>query len=104
MPPKVVEQPVHVLLELPRQPRLADAGDPDDREQMTLALVRARMEELLREAHLPLTPDERRFEAARSHEAFPCRNHPHRPPKWDRFGFSFEDLRVELLVSDRSFG
>jgi len=39
MPPQVVQQPVHVLLELPREARLADTGDAHDGEQMSFAFV-----------------------------------------------------------------
>ena len=41
VPPEVVGEPVHVLLELPGEARLADPGDPDDRDELRLALLRA---------------------------------------------------------------
>ena len=37
VPPEVVGEPVDVLLELPGEPRLADAGDADDRDEVRLA-------------------------------------------------------------------
>ena len=62
VPVDALRDPVEVLVELPREPRLADAGDPGDREQVRLALVRRRVEEVLDLAQLAAAADERRFE------------------------------------------
>jgi hypothetical protein len=58
-------EPVHVLVELPAEPRLADAGDPVT-DECALLLVRRRVEELLDEAKLAVAADERRLEACGS--------------------------------------
>ena len=50
VPPRLLREPVDVLLELPGEPRLADPGDPDDREEVGMPFFRGRMEHILREA------------------------------------------------------
>ena len=62
VPPEVVGEPVHVLLELPGEPRLADPGDPEDRDEVRLALLRAGVEELLDQPQLAVAADEGRLE------------------------------------------
>ena len=47
VPPDLLHDPVEVLVELPRQPRLADPRDPGHRHQMRLALSRRGVEEIL---------------------------------------------------------
>ena len=47
MPVRDLGEPVEVLVELPRKPGLADAADARDRDQLRLALVGARVEEIL---------------------------------------------------------
>src|SRR5689334_25438599 len=69
VPPDLVDQAVDVLLELPRETRLADPRDPDDGDEMRLALFGARVEELLDEPQLPVASDERRLEALRLQRA-----------------------------------
>jgi hypothetical protein len=71
VPPDVLDDPVEVLVELPREPGLSDPGDPGDRDQMRPPVVRGRVEEFLDQLQLPLATDERRlqtdrFECARS--------------------------------------
>src|SRR5207248_54665 len=60
-----VGEPVEVLVELPREPRLPDPGDPEDRDEMGGLLVCGSVEEILDEAQLPVAPDERRLETRR---------------------------------------
>ena len=73
MPPDAVLEPVHVLEELPAEPGLADACDPRHRHEVCALLVRGRVEELLHEPQLAVTPDERRLEArpTSGHRLFP---------------------------------
>ena len=61
----VLGETVHVLLELPREPRLADAGDPDDRDEVGAAVLGGRVEELLHEPELAVAAHERRLEPGR---------------------------------------
>src|SRR5438552_738243 len=44
VPPDRAGEPVGVLLELPGQPGLSDAGGPDDRYKVCLALLRTAVE------------------------------------------------------------
>ena len=64
MPEHLVGDAVEVLLELPREARLADAGDADDRDEVRLSLLRRAVEVLLDEAQLARAADERRLELA----------------------------------------
>ena len=66
VPPDLIDEPVEVLVELPAEPRLADAGDPDDRDELRLSLLGAGVEELLHESQLPVAADEWRLEARRT--------------------------------------
>ena len=75
VPGDVLGDAVEVLVELPGEPGLADAGDAGDREQMRLALVGAGVEELLREPQLAVTADERRLEALRLQSTGPTGGH-----------------------------
>ena len=65
VPVRDLRDPVEVLVELPRQPRLADPGDARDRDEMRLALVGADVEEILDLPELPVAADERRLETGR---------------------------------------
>ena len=65
VPPDVAGEPVDVLLELPREARLADAADADDRDEVRSAVLGRRVEELLDEPELAVAPDERRLEPRR---------------------------------------
>ena len=42
VPPDRLREAVEVLVELPREPRLADPGDPGDRDEVRLPLLGAR--------------------------------------------------------------
>jgi hypothetical protein len=43
VPPDLLDEAVDVLLELPREPGLADPGDADDRGEVRTPLLRARL-------------------------------------------------------------
>ena len=62
MPVRDLGKPVHVLEELPREPRLAYTGDPDDRHEMRRAFVDGAVEELLHQTQFAVAADERRLE------------------------------------------
>ena len=53
VPVDLLDDPVEVLVELPRQPRLADPRDPGHRDQMRPPLLGAAVEELLASASAP---------------------------------------------------
>ena len=76
-----VRDPVEVLVELPREPRLADAGDAGHRDEVRLALVGAGVEEVLDLAKLAVAPDERRLEALRLERAAQAGDDALRPPE-----------------------
>ena len=81
VPPDLLDEAVDVLLELPREPRLADAGDADRRDEVRAPLLGRRVEELLHEAQLALAADERRLEALRAERPAPRGGHPHGAPE-----------------------
>jgi hypothetical protein len=62
VPPNGSCETVHVLLELPREARLADAADPDDRDEVRAAVLGGRVVELLHEPELAIAAHERRLE------------------------------------------
>ena len=62
VPVRDLREAVEVLVELPGQPRLADAGDAGDGDELGLALVGAGVEEVLDQAQLAVAADERGLE------------------------------------------
>ena len=98
VPPDHLGQSVHVLLELPGQPRLADAGNADDREQPCLALLRGGMQELLEHAQLAVATDEGRLEAGRTQRATARGDHAGCAPEPDRFWLALERVHPRVLV------
>ena len=61
--------PVEVLVELPRQPRLADPGDPGHGDELRPALLGADVEQVLDLPQLAVAADERRLEPLRLQRA-----------------------------------
>src|ERR687891_2366770 len=104
VPEDVVDEAVDVLLELPREARLADARDPDDGEEVRLSLLRGRVEEVLDHPQLALPPDERRLEAFALQGAAAARRHPQRPEEPDRLGLSLQLVHPGVAVGDRRLG
>ena len=76
-----VRDAVEVLVELPREPRLADAGDAGQRDEVRLVLVRRGVEEVLDLAKLAIAADERRFEPLRLQRAAQAGDDALRPPE-----------------------
>ncbi len=101
MPANLVHEPVEVLLELPGDTRLADPGDPDDRDQPRLPLFRRCVEEILDQAQLSLAADERRLEAAAPPLAASRRDHPHGAPERQGLGLPLQLVCARVLVGDR---
>ena len=98
------DEPVEVLLELPGEARLADPGDPDDRDQVRLALLGAGVEELLDQAQLAVAADERRLEADRLLRAAAAATTRERAPERARLGLPLQLVRAGVLVGDRRLG
>jgi hypothetical protein len=99
-----VREPVDVPLELPGQPRLADPGDTEDGDELGLALLRRSVEDLLDEAKLSASADERRLQAGGAERAARSGDDPLRLPEWHRLGLSLELVRARVGVRDRSLG
>ena len=92
---------VEVLLELPGEPGLADAGDAHDRDEVRLGLVGARVEELLQEAKLALTTDERGLERVGLEASAPSGGDADRAPQRERLRLPLQLVRARVLVRDR---
>ena len=103
VPGHVLGDAVEVLVELPGEPRLADAGDAGDREQMRLVLVGAGVEELLREPQLAVAADERRLEALRLQSAGPTGGHAESTPELHRLRLALQLVETRVGVRDRRF-
>ena len=95
---------VEVLVELPGEPGLADAGDSGDRDELSPALVGADVEELLDLAELPVAADERRFESVRLERPGAARDDAERAPEPGLAVLALELERACLLVGDRLVG
>ena len=104
VPVRELGEPVEVLVELPAEPRLADAGDPGDRDEVRLALLGAGVEEILDLAELPVAADERRLEAGRLERAAGARDDPQRAPERQQPILALQLERPGLLVDDRLLG
>jgi hypothetical protein len=104
MPAHRLRQAVHVLLELPRESRLADPGDSDDRDEMGLALLRRCMEELLHQAELPLPAHEGRIEPGRPQGAAAAGGDADGAPELERLGLALHRVRTGILEDDGRFG
>ena len=101
MPVNVSHEAVHVLLELPREPGLADPGDAEHRDEPRLALVGGRVEEILDQAQLAVTADKRWLESVPPALPTSGRGHPERPPERKRLGLALQLVFARLLVLDR---
>ncbi len=101
MPSRVDREPVDVLLELPHQARLPETGAADHGQQLRLAALPARVEQILQHPQLAITPEERRLERGRTSRPSDPRDDPGRPPQGDRLGLALQLVRPRLLVDDR---
>ena len=104
MPVRQLRDPVEVLVELPREPRLADAGDAGDRDEVRLAAGGALVEEILDAAQLAVAADERRLEPLRLERAARARHDAQRPPERHRLVLALQRVRAGVLVDDRLLG
>ena len=104
MPVDDLAQPVEVLVELPRQPRLADPGNPGHRHQLRPAFFGADVEEVLDLPQLAVTADEGRLESLRAQLAAHSRDDAQRPPQLRLAFLPLQLVRAGVLVDDRPLG
>ena len=104
VPPDLIDEPVEVLVELPAEPRLADAGDPDDRDELRLSLLGAGVVELLHESQLAVATDEWRLEPGGLERASPAGGHSESPEELLGLGLPLQLVLACVLVGDRRFG
>ena len=104
MPSELVEQAVDVLLELPREPRLADSTYPEHRDEPGLVLLCSRMEGVLDHPELALSSHKRSLEPARAPLPAPRGDDPGRAREDDRLRPAAKLVRACVLVRDRCFG
>jgi hypothetical protein len=102
VPVDVADEPVDVPLELGREPRLADPGDADDRDEACLVLLARSVEEVLDQAHLSFAPDEGRLEAGGAALTPARRDHAGCAPERHRLGLALQLVIARVLVGDRS--
>ena len=100
VPVRRLDHAVQVLLELPGEPGLADAGLPDDRHQPRLALSAGGVEQVLQLLQLVLAAHERRLQRAGPAAAAAARDHGDRSPGRDRRGLALEHPLPRRLVAD----
>jgi hypothetical protein len=104
VPVRHLGQPVHVLVELPGEPRLADPGNARDRHQLLLAVVDAGVEEILDAAKLAVAADERSFEPRGLERAARARDDTAAPRELDEADPCLQLVRAGVLVDDRLVG
>ncbi len=90
VPVHVLGQAVDVFLELPGEPRLADPGDPRNRDKLRTPILGGGMEELLDETKLSLATHERRLEARRALRPASAGDDSERTPEKDRLGLPLQ--------------
>ena len=104
VPQDLLGEPVDVLLEFPRQARLADARDPGDRDHGRLGLLGRGVEQLLDHPELTVATDEGGFERVRAHRAERAGDHAERAMEVDRLRFALQLVLAVVLVDDRGLG
>ena len=104
MPVHDVDDAVEVLVELPRQPGLADSRHAGHGDEVRPPVLRGRVEEILDQVQLAVTTDERRFEPFRLQLAAPPRDDPERPPDQRRAFLPLQLVLACSLVRDRLIG
>ena len=104
VPVRDLGDPVEVLVELPREPRLADPGDAGHRDEVRLAPGGALVEEVLDPAQLAVAADERGLQALRLERAAGARDDAQRPPELHRLLLALQRVRAGVFVDDRLLG
>ena len=104
VPVRVGSEAVDVLLELPRQPRLADSRHPGDEDELGAPLLRGCMEQIFDELKLAVAADERSLEPGRAHRAATAGDHAQCPPELHRLGLALQLVQAGVVVGDRRLG
>ena len=104
MVPRDLGKAVEILVELPGQAGLADAGDAHDRDQVGLPVVGAREEQLLDGPQLAIAPDERRLQPLGLQGSARSGDHPNRAPERDGFDLALELVGSGIFVHDDRVG
>ena len=95
---------VEVLVELPGETRLADAGDARDGDQVRAPAALAVVEEVLDQPQLAVPADERRLEALRLQRAARAGDDAQRAPGRNEAGLALQLVQPRVLVDDRRLG
>jgi hypothetical protein len=104
MPPDVPDEAVDVLLELPGEARLADAGDPRHRHELRPLLVRRAVEELLQQPQLAAPADKGRLQTGRPQLASATGGNVGRTPERHPLDLALQLEQARVLVRDRGLG
>ena len=104
VPEEEVGEPVHVLVELPRQAALADAGYAGHRHEVSPLLLSRAVKQVLHEAKLPATPDERRLETFGLERAADAGDHAQRLVELRSRRLALELVGAGVGVRDRGIG
>ena len=104
MPIEHLHETVDPLEQLPGETRLADAGDPGDREEPRLPFGAGRADELLDRAELLLATDERRLDRLAAAGAAALTEDAERAPRLDRLVLALQREVADLLERDRAAG
>jgi hypothetical protein len=102
MEPDGLDESVPVLAELPAEPRLANPGWADDRNEPRSSFADGRVEQVLEEAELLVATDERRFERLRAVPAAALGNDAKRTPRRDGRCLALEGLLADGFEGDRT--
>ena len=104
MPVDELRDPVEVLVELPRQARLADPGDAGHRDELRPLLLCAGVKQILDLTQLPIPADERGLQALRLERPADAGDHAHRLPERGQALLALQLERARVLVDDRLLG
>ena len=100
VPPDRLDQAVEVLLQLPRQPALADAALPADRDHAHTTFAAGVVEQLLEQPELGIATDERWLQPIVAPAATALGNDPQGPPQSHRRSLALECVLARWLEGD----
>src|SRR6185436_12712625 len=104
VPPHLLGDAVAVLVELPGEPALADAGVAGDRDETRPAVARDRVVRVAQDPELRVPTDERRLERIGPPGSTDPADHPNRPERRHRTGLALERGLACRLEGDRLLG
>jgi hypothetical protein len=100
VPPDLLDEPVEVLLELPRQARLADPRRPHHAHEARFPVTSAGVKQVLEQPELLVPPDERRLERLAPVAAATLRHDAKGVPRRHRRLLAFQRLGAGRLERD----